>query len=159
MCYFKEMETSKTNNMFKKTGDAILPAGEYFVGDVCYFLQDSLIKDVWSKKFDSNEGCYVRDDGIGFVVTIPFDGNGLYEGSNKFLYDVETNNLGVVPVTLGDKSKFTGCGTFHKFDQPVTVTVGDDGIVTVQSGDWFLEIDTSERESIDSDDPGYDSWS
>ena len=146
------------NQTFNKTYDAVLPAGTYFVGDVCYFLQDSLMKDVWSSKFNNSSGCFTQADGSGFVVTKPFDGNGLYTGSNRFIYDVEMENLGVVPVSMGDKSKFTGCGTFHKFKEPVSVSVDDDGVITIKSGDWVLEIDTSESESIHSEDTGYDSW-
>ena len=146
------------NHTFNKTYDAILPAGTYFVGDVCYFLQDSLMKDVWSSKFNYSSGCFTRADGAGFAITKPHAGNGFYAGSNRFIYDVEEDNLGVVPVSMGDKSKFTGCGTFHDFKEPVSVSVDDDGLVTIKSGDWVLEIDTSESESIHSEDTGYDSW-
>ena len=146
------------NHTFNKTYDAILPAGSYFVGDVCYFLHDSLMKDVWSSKFNYSSGCFTRADGAGFAITKPHAGNGFYAGSNRFIYDVEEDNLGVVPVSMGDKSKFTGCGTFHDFKDPVSVSVDDDGMVTIKSGDWVLEIDTSESGSIHSEDEGYDSW-
>jgi hypothetical protein len=147
------------NHTFNKTYDTILPAGEYFVGDVCYFLQDSVMKEVWSNMFNNSDGCFVRDDGYKFIITKPFAGNGFYTGSNKFIYDVDDDNLGIVPVIMGDYSKFTGCGTFHKFNKPVSVFISEHGVISIKSDKWNLDIDTTDAGSIDTDDTGYDSWS
>jgi len=141
--------------MFNSAFDNVLPAGTYFIGDICNFLQDAFIENAWT----NSDGCFVGTDGTSFAVTKPRSGNGLYTGSNKFTYDIETNAIGVIPTTLGDQSKFTGCGTFHKFNDAVSVSLSPDGIFTVKSGDWRLVIDTNDCESVNSDDTGYDSWS
>jgi len=144
------------NTTFNKTYDAVLPAGDYFIGDVCYFLHDSVTR-VWKNKFRGSDGCFVTEGGQGFAITKPVAGNGLYMGSNSVIYDVEEENLGVVPVAFGDKNKYTGCGTFHSFDKPVSVYITKDGLLSISSGDWNLEIDTSDCGSDYDDYDGYDS--
>lgn len=142
--------------VFNKTYDAVLPAGEYFIGDLSYFLQDSVDK-VWEQEFDKSDGCFITEDGQGFAVTKPLGGNGLYTGSNDVIYDVEEDNLGIVPADFGDRSKYTGCGSFHTFTAPVSVSISDEGLLLISSGDWHLEIDTSDCCSDYEEDDGYDS--
>lgn len=141
---------------FKKTLDSILPPGDYYLGDVSYFLQDSLMKGVLSGAF--GDGCFVDESGVGFAVVNPTAGPGLYKGSDKHSYEFEDGGFGLVPTSLGNIKKYTGSGTFHTFTEPVSFYLDDDGIITVKSGDWFLDIDTNSVESIYSDDEGYDSW-
>lgn len=143
---------------FNKTYDAILPAGDYFIGDLCYFLHDS-VGSVWEQQHKKSDGCFIAADGHGFAVTKPLGGNGLYTGSNDVIYDVDEDTLGIIPTHFGDRSKYTGCGTFHSFSEPVAVSITDDGLLMISSGDWHLEIDTSDCRSLsDYDDyDGYDS--
>ena len=143
---------------FVKSAKHILPAGEYFIGDVCYFLQDTIYEKIWDKVYSCNEGCFVKKDGAGFGTCNVESGNGVYHGSNKFRYEVDNFNIGIVSAKFGDKKKFTGCGTFHLFELPVTFTKKD-GVIVFESGDWSLKIDTNDNEEISSDDTGYDSWS
>jgi hypothetical protein len=144
------------NTIFKKTYDAVLPAGDYFIGDISYFLHDSLDL-VWKNTFRCGDGCFVTDEGHGFVVTKPIAGNGFYMGSNNVIYDVTEENIGVVPVAFGDSNKYTGCGTFHSFDNPVSVYISKRGLLSISSGNWILDIDTSDCGSDDSEEDGYDS--
>jgi len=147
------------NTHFVKNASNVLPAGEYFIGDICYFLQDHLT-GVWSTDYEKCDGLYTNDSGYGFGVVKPYSGNGIYMGSNRFSYDVDDENLGIVAKSLGDLDKYTGCGTFHKFVAPVTMTWLD-GIVTFKSDSWSMNINTNHNEDIDSSDDmdGYDSWS
>lgn len=147
---------TEVNQTFKKAHDSVLPAGDYYVGDVSYFLQDPVLNGVLSGAF--SDGCFVNEAGVGFAVVNPAAGSGLYKGSNKFLYEFDYGGFGLVPSCLGTQKKFTGCGTFHTFTEPVSFYLSDDGIITLKSGDWFLDIDTNDVESIYSDDEGYDSW-
>ena len=143
--------------VFNKTYDAVLPAGDYFIGDLCYFLHDSVGR-VWEQQFEKSDGCFVTEGGQGFAVTTPLGGNGLYTGSNDVIYDVEGDTLGIVPAGFGDKEKYTGCGTFHTFSESVSVSISDEGLLSISSGEWHLEIDTSDCCSDDDDDyDGYDS--
>jgi len=143
--------------VFNKTYDAVLPAGDYFIGDLCYFLHDSVSR-VWEQQFEKSDGCFVTEGGQGFAVTKPLGGNGLYTGSNDVIYDVEEDNLGIVPADFGDRSKYTGCGSFHTFTETVSVSISDEGLLSISSGDWHLEIDTSDCCSDDDDGcDGYDS--
>jgi hypothetical protein len=131
----------------------LLP-GNYYIGDISYFLQDSIINKI---HFKQDNIYFNGDNKKGLVVIKPSYGNGLYEGSDNFIYDIEENNIGIVHVSLGKKSKFTGCGTFHSFVNPVRVTIANH-IFIVESGLWNLNINMNDCYNIPSDDEGYDSW-
>lgn len=131
-----------------------LTSGDYYIGDISYFLQDAIIKKLQNRKNNT----YFEDNGYEIVIVKPTGGNGLYEGSDGFIYDIEDENLGIIHVALGDHSKFTGCGTFHTFVNPVTVTILNE-VFTVKSGSWNLNINIKDCYAIPSDDEGYDSWS
>jgi hypothetical protein len=143
---FKEKgNNGKMNQLTVKTYE--LPAGKYFIGDVSNFLQDSVLKNI-----SNGQNTYCSHH---FVLTKPLCG--LFTGSDDFIYDID-ERLAIIHENMGDSSKFTGCGTFHTFDDVVTVCISDD-ILAVQSGDWTLTIDTTKCYTLPSDDEGYDSWS
>ena len=146
------------NTHFMKDVTNVLPPGEYFIGDLCYFLNDPIV-DVWSFDFKKNDGVFTTDNGLGFGVIKPYSGNGIYIGSNRFSYDVEDMNLGIASTTFGDTSKYNGCGTFHKFNKPVIMDWVE-GVIYFKSDKWTMNIDTNHNDALDSDDmDGYDSWS
>lgn len=145
------------NTNFVKDVSRVLPAGKYYIGDLSYFLNDTIM-NIWTTKFKNSDGLYTNDAENGFYVTKPVDGNGIYVGSNKFSYDVDEDNFGIASIALGNIDKYTGCGTFHKFSSPVNIEYND-GVLTFKSNNSEMVIDTNNRVDISSDDEGYDSWS
>lgn len=134
----------------------LMPAGEYFIGDVSYFLDDTIYKS-WSFNHNRKDGLYTDSTGHTFSVFMPGRGNGAYIGSNRFNYDVDENNLGICSMNFGDAKKYTGCGTFHSFKDPILVDWSN-YVVTFNSGTWSMNIDTNNNTYLDCED-GYDSWS
>jgi hypothetical protein len=146
---------NKNKMAFVKNSSNVLNAGNYYIGDLCYFLPDPILDEV-SSSCDSD--MFINPNGDGFGLVRPYSGNGLYMGSNHFEYDVDEDNLGIVACSIGDRRKFTGCGTFHKFKEPVVMN-WTSGVLSIKSGTYSLLIDTNDKREICTDDDGYDSWS
>ena len=132
---------------FSKKNTNTLPAGRYFIGDPCYFINDYI-----------NElelcGNYELPSGHGFIVE-----TGLFccaFNSKKATYSVESGKFGIISVELGDSRKHTGDGTFHTFDEPVEF-IFSDGAFLLLSGSTRITFD-HEFDSF-SDNDGCDSVS
>lgn len=146
------MQTKSKSNYFQpRKCFAELPAGSYFIGDICNFLNNDIYETYWQKNHHGMGGQFIIDTHHFAVWNCT---NGSYLGSNKHTYD--GNTIGIVAAELGDKDLYTGNGTFHTFTKPVLM-VENCGIVAFKSDKWFLLIDTTESLNDDIDD-GYDSW-
>jgi len=146
-----KMQTQTQTNVvtFQKKSHDELPAGEYFVGDLMSFLHDALYKA-------GDSGTYVSQWGHGFYLTTC--DSGVFAGSNRDTYVVDSGTIGLCALELGDCTKYRGGGKTYRFDQPVTMKMTD-GILTLTSGRHSMTIDTTKDVYVGSDDEGYDSWS
>jgi hypothetical protein len=128
----------------KKTTN-VLPAGKYYIGDLSYFLHSGL---------QGRHGHYAIPDGRGFISARA--DNGLWSAEDTVFYTVESGFFGICSYELGSRAQWTGDGTFHTFDAPVSMKVHNDGdAVVFSSGTWNLRIEYLRRDI--SDDEGYDS--
>jgi hypothetical protein len=133
-----------TVSLDKKTS-CVLPAGKYYIGDLSYFLHSGL---------QGRYGHYAIPDGRGFI-SVRAD-KGLWSAEETVFYTVESGAFGICSYELGSRDMWTGDGTFHTFDEPVSVKVEDHGdTVVFSSGSWNLHIEYLRRDI--SDDEGYDS--
>ena len=137
--------------MFQKKRHDELPAGEYFVGDISSFLHAGLYQQCCSSS--SSTGTYVDQGGRGFYLA-PCE-SGVFAGSNRDTYVVDSGTIGLCAVELGESM---GQGMIYRFDQPVALTMTR-GILTLTSGRRSMTIDTTTDVYVGSDDEGYDSWS
>ncbi len=122
---------------------AVLPAGTYYVGDICYVLDETLYDTFWGMVNDYKEGKYTVNAGT-FVVANTAYGDGVYVGSDGFTYGVDSGTIGMVQSSIIDKNrkhfKFT---KKYRFKTSVSFTFLD-GIFTITNGLGFhLTIDTS----------------
>ena len=139
----KTSAMTQTASLDKKTTN-VLPAGKYFIGDLSYFLPSAYWKS----------GHYAIPDGRGFISFRA--SSGLWSSDRRISYTAESKYFGICSYELGDKSLWTGDGTFHTFVEPVSVAVGDE-CVTFSSGTQDLTL--TYEGGMPSDDEGYDSWS
>ena len=124
---------------FSKNVTATLPAGRYYIGDICYVLKDSVKDDIFG---DTNyePGHYKMKDGE-FLVNRTAYGDGSYPGSNNYQYGVDAAVIGITNINLCiDEKKLYG-GTLHTFTEPVMCSFTQ-GTFRFSSGNWYLEIDT-----------------
>ena len=118
-----------------------LPAGRYYIGDLCYAMKD----DVYNGVFGGNgyaSGFYKTKDGI-FLLNRTAYGDGSYKGSNDFDYGVDAGIIGIASMSVCNPEKDVYGGTLHTFTEPVVCTFKNGGVFEFNSGDWFLEIDTA----------------
>ncbi len=86
--------------------------GKYFVGDICYALDEKIYHETWGTKYEFNDGSYDVTDDFGvqstFVVASTAYGDGCYVGSDEVEYGVDAGVIGIVPVALWKKDEPTG---------------------------------------------------
>jgi len=143
----------KPTNGFKAINTYTMKPGKYYIGDICYFMDDKLYDEVWGTQFGYSGGHYERPDGTGFIVMGTAYGDGHYNGSNGVGYGVDAGVIGLVSLELGSGSEpervetANSMGSYHEFTEPVILKHegGPDarvGLFEFTSGNWTLSIDT-----------------
>lgn len=115
-----------------------LPAGNYYIGDLCHVLDDKIYRGVWEKNnFKSDK--YKVGNGV-FVVDSTDSGDGTYKGSNEFMYIVDAGNIGIVSQNLISMD-YKNSGSFHTFTSKVSF-ISIKGLFIIESGSEEIIIDT-----------------
>ena len=115
------------------------PPGNYYIGDICYVLDDVIYDTVFGgSAYES--GLYSSTNGQ-FLVSNTYAGDGTYTGSDGFDYMVDAGIIGIVSSAL--ISKDTIGGKIYDFPKGVHVTMKD-GIFIFQADMFDLEINTKE---------------
>lgn len=133
----------------------MMPAGKYYVGDLCYCLSNKwdqvceLIIDV--NKHEVLEGEFNLPDGTRFASLNTKYGDGTYSGSDGIGYAVDSGGIGCVlvdAVTLPDHDGYA----IIEFKEPFKV-YEEDGILYF--GDLTIDTVGSGEEEYDEDE---ESW-
>jgi len=122
---------------------ATLPPGTYFLGDICYVLDERLYDEVWGSA-EYRDGLFeVGPHKHAFVVHGTSCGDGCFEGlPGGFCYPVDSGVLGLVHESLVDpNTDFAETNTKHTFTQPVTFTVHDGRFVLKDKTGVLLRIE------------------
>ena len=135
--------------------NAMLPPGRYYIGDIGHFLPKTLF-DI----YNGGNHAYKNAADQGFIAFQTAIDYGIFEGSDRNIYEVEHGVLGVVSDALGDTTNYNGQGRHVTFVEPVSV-VEDCGRISVLSGSTKITIDTNAPLNPDyfDYDEGYDSCS
>lgn len=153
-----------------------LPAGKYYIGDICYSLDDDIYSNFWGKKKNYKDGKYKvhgrfcsqqnecssfhrNDEGHYFVVHGTFYGDGYYPTNLDTNYAVDAGVIGMVHESLFDKNnieKMSNLGSIHTFTGDITFKYNE-GMFSIdcESDEFHLEIYTADSpydsDSSDSD--------
>lgn len=114
-----------------------LPAGTYYIGDICYVLDDKIYDEVFGST-GYEEGLYYKES-QQFLVGHTFDGDGEFRGSDGCKYSVDAGVIGIV--SQGLISKDPDGGKVHTFSTDVFVTM-EKGVFTFENEDIYLQINT-----------------
>ncbi len=118
-----------------------LPPGKYWIGDICYCLDDKVYDTIFGG-FGYDGGFYTHKDGGFFMVDGTAWGDGAYAGSDGFTYGVDAGIIGIVSHQLVDENNDSLCGgKFHTFTEPVKCTFKG-GRFEFISGFNFFQIET-----------------
>jgi hypothetical protein len=118
----------------------LLPAGEYYIGDLCYVLGD----DVYDNVFGGTgyEAGLYQEKGTGrtFLVNNTAYGDGEYTGSDGNKFAVDAGIIGICPKSLMTKND--GGGHMYTFRKPVDCRLYD-GEFTFTDGYSYISINTN----------------
>lgn len=125
---FKKIDTTKVYS---------LPAGYYYIGDICYVLDDDIYDNVFGGT-GYKSGLYTSALGQ-FLVNGTYAGDGSYPGTDGFSYAVDAGVIGIVSKSL--IATDSNLGKVYNFPTGVNVTMGD-GLFTFESKETSFEINT-----------------
>jgi hypothetical protein len=123
----------------------MMPAGKYYVGDLCYVMSDAEWEEVCGLLFEGrndhgvNSGEFTFNDGRRFASYHTKYGDGRYDSNMNTQHCVDSGNIGCIAI---DDIKMEDCGDLNEFgaivDFPVDfVTDEDDG--QIQFGRILIE--------------------
>jgi ribosomal protein S27AE len=139
----KRTELEKKFGSVEKVAEGGQPVkfgpGEYFLGDICYALDDDIYDKVWGSMFNYDDGAY-KVRGYVFAVSSTAYGDGAYSGTDGVTYGVDAGVIGIVPKELSQLDSHGG--RWIKVKTSLTFQAGD-GIfnIYIDRGE-IVEIDT-----------------
>ena len=132
-----------------------MKAGRYYVGDLCYVMNDEEWDKVTSLLFDAN--CYLTGefnlpDGTRFASYFTAYGDGTYRDQHGRSYSVDSGTIGCIHVEDIKTNKYEHIeelGNFIEFDQPF-VSGMEDGLITF--GSVVIDTDPAYEDEDEEDD-------
>ena len=77
-----------------------LPAGRYYIGDLCYAMKDEVYDDIWGRKFRRDYGIYKNVHGAHFAMRGTEFGDGMFESDCGKKYPVDAGHIGIAHESL-----------------------------------------------------------
>lgn len=152
---FPTQEKKERNSewKFEKKFRALLPAGQYYIGDLCYALKDQLYDTVFGPSYDIGYFSTSKPEEV-FMMGGPFD-DGTYRGTNGKQFEVDSGTIGIASLSTlePDKAPYYG-GHMYTFKSPVHVNLTKGGNFTFYGEnhtDPHLKITIHEDEEYEGD--------
>ena len=117
-----------------------LPAGEYYIGDLCYVLGDNVYDNIFGGTGYESGTYEEKGTGRVFVVNSTAYGDGMYPGSDGNEFAVDAGIIGICSKSL--MAKDDGGGHMYTFDSPVRCKFRG-GRFFFESGYKHLVVDTT----------------
>jgi hypothetical protein len=101
-----------------------MPAGRYWIGDLCYVLEDSWdgCCDLFFAKGSSGEGEFQLKDGRKFASFRTKWGDGVYVSNQGSTHSVDSGTIGCILVKDTDGGFVSSLGATFEFDRPFEVS-------------------------------------
>lgn len=134
-----------------------LPAGTYFIGDLCYVLGNRW-DEVCNLIIDGNEvkeGAFTLPDGTQFILFGTAYGDGLYYDQIGNEYPVDAGSIGCVLADKVDSDARLDLGNLHTFENDVWVD--SDGKV-LNFGHICIDTDPVFEEEYEEDYEEEEDW-
>lgn len=133
----------------------------FYIGDICYVLEDDIYYDVWGKQNFPDGIIEVPGTGLSFAVGGTAYGDGTYSDNHGNYYEVDAGVIGVVPLELVKKIDLEEADE----DGNVVYTPGEaefsanKGIfdITLPDGETIY-INTADDEEDEEDDDWDEDW-
>ncbi len=125
---------------YKAITKKTIPAGNYYVGDLCYALKDEIYEKVFGIE-EYRNGYYENSKGGFFMVASTAWGDGCYKGTDKREYCVDAGIIGIASLDICRNEADWDGGHKHTFKKPVDLTFSK-GIFDFYAGSKHFVIDT-----------------
>lgn len=119
----------------------MLPAGDYYVGDLCYVLEG----DIWNAMIESStphgKVDVITVDGQSYLSSSveTAHGDGTYYDQHGFEYGVDSGTIGVVDARINNYKNMSGAHLVH-FNEPFKVSYDrESGVISI--GDLRIPTD------------------
>ena len=113
----------------------------FYIGDICYVLDDVIYYGVWGKN-GYVDGQYKTDNGYAFAVASTMYGDGCYLDEDDNVYGVDAGILGIVPLELvSDIDKANEYG--------LVVECKGEAVMNAREGDFYFELPNGKKVHID----------
>lgn len=129
--------------------DVIMPAGTYYIGDLCYALTD----EQWDEVSGGDEGKYTLSDGTEVVIMYTAWGDGAYDSNRNTSHSVDSGSIGcVLQSRMSEQSKqdenlLKEHAAVFVFNE--SFVVGKRGRGVLQFGDIVIDTDPRDEEEFD----------
>lgn len=120
----------------------------FYIGDICYALADEVYFGIWGGNDFKDGQHHVSETDLDFAVASTAFGDGVYLGSNGFLYGVDAGNIGIVPLELVEKD-INGCGTVYNTPGKASLYAEDGKFIFRLPDDKEIKINTVYYEEED----------
>ena len=138
--------------------DTKLPPGQYWIGDLCYVIQDQTKWDEVCTLItnddgrDNNRRVYTLKDGTRFMFCSTAYGDGVYYDQYYNRYGVDAGLIGMIALSDIDNhpENNIALGHIHTFDEPTWCSYIN-GMIRFGSRDKLLLIDTDPKEDEEND--------
>lgn len=128
----------------------IQSARGFYIGDICYVLDEELYHQFWGKKHGFKDGCFTDPKtGFSFAVAGTAYGDGCYEDNHGNCYGVDAGVIGLVPLELVKTADPDSDGTVIREPGTAHFEATDGDFLIVTPGGSTYEIDTSDDSSDD----------
>lgn len=107
---------------------ATLPPGKYYIGDLCYALDDTLYDNVFGPRYEI--GLFTSKQNPAHVFMMGHTDDGLFRGSDGKEYPVDAGIIGIASeATLDPKKAPYDGGSLYTFKSPVNVKLREDKFI------------------------------
>lgn len=154
------MTTKSTNSNYNP---GTLPAGIYYVGDLCYVVDDNEWREYCDRSFpngDNDEvvGVFQASSGVSYAMFGTMHGDGVYVDNYNNEYPVDSGSIGCIPVSevwnALDDPNIKRLGNVVTFTEPFKVSYDfETGLISIGN----IDIMTGD-EGDDEDDGNDEDW-
>lgn len=117
-----------------------IKSNRFYIGDICYVLNDDLYQDIWGNKYNFKDG--IIDFGINQVLVHGTAyGDGCYEDNKGNTYYVDAGVIGIVPEELIDWNRIErDYGDKNKIYEFGNVVTAQEAELIYDNGTFYINV-------------------
>ncbi len=114
----------------------------FYIGDICYVLNDDIYDGIWGKIGQYQDGEYATGGGNKFAMASTAYGDGCYDDDYGNVYGVDAGVLGLVPLELVAKQNGVQWGAVFEGEGEATMVAKDGEFEFTLPNGRKIKIDT-----------------